>query len=320
VTPEDAVASLGDPLRANRQYRRVLLTQEELLLATENTGPKFRYRKALLELAAAAALISCGTAFGFLSVAVTVLLLLHTVHAMLLHLFPAAAELRSRTYIIVRALGIVAVGLLLAFFSVPLTTGFFAMSAASLYSVYKHWVALGKLNAKHSPLLVAGNAPQGPELTPAEARFLHNLGKKPKYRIAILVCWMIPLGVAATMIFTAGAGPHPLLTRHLGIDIALTIAAIVAWCLPMSISFQTPESGHRYRRFKWALIAIAAVAPPVSVLILGREFWEAPQITVSYALFSVCYFFLAVVATAEHLRTSLRRKLPLAEWPKELYP
>jgi hypothetical protein len=105
----------------------------------------------------------------------------------------------------------------------------------------------------------------------------------------------------------------------MAIDLAAFSAAILAWRLPILVSFQTPETGRRYRHFKWAVMAITALVPPVSVLILGHGFGEHRFAGLVGLILTVSYFVLLFAAVHERTAIKLRRKLPLSEWPKELY-
>ncbi len=105
----------------------------------------------------------------------------------------------------------------------------------------------------------------------------------------------------------AGAGPiarNPsretwlflLLTTGIGLLLALT-----------TLPIYTPARGRIFRYVKWAwLIAIVA-------LVSWQDF---PKNIGMFTLFTPCGWLIAWI---EGMHISLRRKLPVAEWPKQLY-
>jgi hypothetical protein len=98
------------------------------------------------------------------------------------------------------------------------------------------------------------------------------------------------------------------------------LLAIVRCLLPEYIPIDTLERSHRFRLVRSALFAIAAVVPIVYGLSVH---WEPRNDFLPFLKFFLVsagvYGMLISGAVFEWQRVSIRRKLPLAEWPKELY-
>jgi len=71
-----------------------------------------------------------------------------------------------------------------------------------------------------------------------------------------------------------------------------------------SVPFRTEERSRRFRIAKWTAMVVAALLP---VLLRARIPWDGA-------------FILALLFVLFDLRSiSIRRKLPVAQWPKRLY-
>lgn len=73
-----------------------------------------------------------------------------------------------------------------------------------------------------------------------------------------------------------------------------------------SLPIYTPSRGRLARIVKWAVLGVAAIP----LLTLGTHAWDY-----SWLLFAVLW----PVIWIERTRISIRRKLPVAQWPKHLY-
>lgn len=140
-------------------------------------------------------------------------------------------------------------------------------------------------------------------LTSSEARMLREGNWEAR-----AVCshtwmkWLLPaipaaMLLAATVLYLIGAasGARVAFAGAIGLGVALA-----APLLPI----YTPLRGRIYRSVKWVVL-FGAIA-----LALG------PDVLKLSWLFSACFWPLAWI---ELTRMSIRRKLPVAQWPKQLY-
>jgi hypothetical protein len=310
ASPGEAVALLGDPNHAKREYRRVLLTEFEVDMA-QDPQPEATLRLVLRNVAISAAAILGNYVWGIPNVSTVAFIVFMSAHGLAVHFCPATTTRRSTWYMIADALCTVSVGLLLWGWSI-----FWIVALVIVHSDYKRWIALRKLGGKPAPVRVREDAAPGSPLTPYETQWLFDLQHKRPQAVGSSL-WFVML-VFLTIVLAAGAG-NDVVKRSMAIDLAAFSAAILAWRLPILVSFQTPETGRRYRHFKWAVMAITALVPPVSVLILGHGFGEHRFAGLVGLILTVSYFVLLFAAVHERTAIKLRRKLPLSEWPKELY-
>jgi hypothetical protein len=103
---------------------------------------------------------------------------------------------------------------------------------------------------------------------------------------------------AAAGLFLAGAIAVAQVLLVGGIGMGLLFAA------PFLLPIYTPSRGRVFRVMKWVVL----------IGILGFAFWP-DALKWSWLLISCLW----LVARIEWTRVSIRRKLPVAEWPKQLY-
>jgi hypothetical protein len=140
-------------------------------------------------------------------------------------------------------------------------------------------------------------------LTSAEARMLRDTNREARvFCSSVWLKWMllaVPVGalVASSVLFFNGKNEVAGVLALAGIAMAVIFAAPF---LPV----YTPSRGRMYRVVKWTLM-IGAVC-----LAFGPD-------TLKYSwLLASC---LWIPVWTEWTRISIRRKLPVAEWPKQLY-
>jgi len=284
----DAIAALGDPRAANRAYRKVLLTEQEAILAPAFTQPKRpSLRSRLLSSAALAAwILLLSRKHDWPRIWPVQLAIFSTLP--LSWLFPATTLKRSRVraYLAgVQAAVVVGVAWWYQGWDVGLTVGPFVFLLNYLPN-YKSLSIFRKLatGQTYSPL------PGEPGLTHLEAITLHRLRNgNPSDKYLAPVVLLMLVGAAAWLPATFA----PMTT--------CLIAAVVA---ERTLPIYTEERSRRYRIAKWTAMAVAAVLP---ALYGARIPWSG-------AIFMACLFLMS-----ERLNILLRRKLPVAEWPKRLY-
>jgi hypothetical protein len=140
-------------------------------------------------------------------------------------------------------------------------------------------------------------------LTSEEARVLRHTNREARaFCSGIWLKWTLlalPVGalLAATVLFFSGRIEFARVLLVAGIAMGFIFAAPF---LPV----YTPSRGRVYRVVKWALL-VGAIC-----LVYGQG-------TVKYSwLWASC---LWIPIWTEWTRVSIRRKLPVAEWPKQLY-
>ena len=284
----DALAALGNPRTANRAYRKVLLTEQEALMAPSLTQPRraglsYRLFGFAVLVAILWPLVSKHAGPGFWPIMIAIFCT-----TPLVWIFPLTTLERSRIYLYLHAFrSIVVIGIAWWY------QGWIGalMLAAVCFSLdyfllYKRLLFFRKLAAGQTYSLL----PEEPQLTHLEAIWLRTLQKgSPHENVSIAVLFVMLTGMAvwqpamfAPMAIWTAAG---YLTRQI---------------LPI----YTEERSRWLRIARWSTMVVAAVLPPL----YGAR---APWI----GAFLLAWFFLVL----DKPSILLRRKLPVAEWPKRLY-
>ncbi len=286
---DDAVAALGDPAAANRQYRKVLLTEQEAIMAPVLTR---RQRPNLLRIVTVSALLavflrSIANKYhspGFWPIMIGIFCLLP-----ITWFFPLNTVARRRTYLylhVARSLVVVALAWWYQGWISALVLAGICFSL-DYFTNYRSLIVLRKLAAgqTYNPL------PGEPELTHLEAIRLGALRMpvSPYENVSIGILFLILAG--------------------LGIWMPATFAPMAVWVAGSFVAgrilpIYTEQRSRWFRIAKWTTMGIAAVAP----VLCGAR---VPWIGAPYLAFF--WFFL------DKTSISLRRKLPVGDWPKRLY-
>ena len=284
---DDALAALGDPRYANRAYRKVLLTEQEAMLAPALAQSKRRRLQSLLLGLALMALILWPMGKhhgpGFWPITAAILCF-----APFYWLFPPNTLERSRTNIYITAVrDILLVAIFWWFYG-----WMGALSLGAILFSMGYFINSGRLSIFRK--LAAGQTysplPGEPELSHVEAIHLRNLRKGSPYeRVCTAVLFLLLTAMAVWQ--PASCGPMA----------AWIAAGLVAQRV---LPIYTEERSRWFRIAKWTTMALAAVFPAL----YGARL---PWIGAAYLAF---FFVLFDVNSI-----SLRRKLPAAQWPKRLY-
>jgi hypothetical protein len=285
---DDVMRALGDPRAANRAYRKVLLTEQEAMLAPTLTQPKRPgFQGMLLSATLMAALVwwLSGKHHGPGFWPITIAIFCNTP---LIWLFPLTTLERSRIYLYIDGLrSIVVVGLAWWYqgWIGGLSLGVLCFSFAYFFG-YRRLAIFRKLAAGQTWSLL----PEEPELTHLEAIHLNTLRKGSPYEhVSIAVLFLMLTGMAVWQ--------------------PATFAPMTAWMTAgflarRTLSIYTEERSRWFRIAKWTTMGVAALLPPL----YGAR---VPWIGAAELAF---FFFIFDMKSI-----SLRRKLPVAEWPKRLY-
>ena len=284
----DVIRALGDPRAANRAYRKVLLTEQEAMMApvlTQRKQPNFQ--RILLSAGLLASLVWLQTGKplgpGIRPIAIAIFCTVP-----LRWFLPLTTLERSRIYFYVHVLrSIVVVGLAWWYqgWMGALLLGVLCF-LFDYFSNYRRVLVFRKLAAGQTYSLL----PKEPQLTHAEAIWLRTLQKgSPHENLSIAVLSLMLAGMAVWQ--------------------PATFAPMAAWMAAAflaqrTLPIYTEERSRWWRIAKWTAMAVAAVLPSV----FGAR---APGISPALLTF---FFYLFDVKSI-----SLRRKLPVAEWPKRLY-
>lgn len=281
----DAVAALGDPKVARRAYRKVLLTEREAMLAPVLTRSR-KPADALLGYAILALLFSLWWPGQYR--ASDILIRPAILYLIPINWFwPPNTLQRCRVYLyLMMARGLLVICLAWWY------QGWVSAAVIGSFVVVVDYLFYGqrlmvfrKLEAGQSFSLLPGE----PVLTHNEAIFLHTLRNGEPYQ-AISIGFIFVMLTAMAVWLPATVLP-----------LAVSMAAIF---LTRLLPINTPERGQWYRAAKWTLMVIASLLP---VLYGARIPWFG----------AAFYAFIFVMLDLK--RISLRRKLPAAEWPKDLY-
>ena len=289
----DALAALGNPRTANRAYRKVLLTEQEALLAPALTRPKQpNFSHVLLSSALVAALLwwQMSKEMDRGSLAITLGLLCTIPFSWI---FPPTTLERSRIYVCFQAVRNIVVLAILGWYHsrialLPLVPVFFW---SDFFFSYRRLSIFRKLAAGQTYSLL----PEEPQLTHAEAIYLDTLRKGG---------WTadnVPLAVL--LVILAG------MTVWMPATFAPAFAPMLIWTAATYVARRTlpiyTEARSRWMRIvRWTTMVVAAVLPP---LYGSRTPW------IGAGLLAMLFVLLDMRGIP------LRRKLPVAQWPKRLY-
>jgi hypothetical protein len=284
----DALAELGDPRAANRAYRKVLLTEQEALMAPVLTHPKRpSLRRILVSSALLAVFVSpmAGKHHvpGFWPITITILCTLPVAW-----FFPQTTIMRSRIWICVSGVrSIVIVAIFCWCYSwlgaLPVGAVLFLLD---YFISYRRLLILRKLATGQT----CGLLPGEPQLTHLEAIHLRTLRQgHPHENVSIAVLFLMLAGMTVWM-------PG-------------TFAPMAIWTVAGYLTRRTlpiyTEAGSRWLRIaRWTTMVVAAVLP---ALYGARAPWIGAA--------ELAFFFVLL----DKPGISLRRKLPMAQWPKRLY-
>lgn len=285
----DALAALGDPRAANRAYRKVLLTEQEALLAPTFTQPKRPgFQRILLSATLLAALVwwlsgkRQGPGFWPIMVAIFSTIPFSWI-------FPPTTLERSRIHVYVNgARDILVFGMAWWYqgWIVALVIGAVFFGLDYVFT-YRRLSIFRKLAAGQTYSLL----PEEPQLTHLEAIYLNTLRKGGG----------AVENVPVTLLFLMLAG--------MTFWMPATFAPMAIWTLAgyltrRTLPIYTEARGRWLRIARWTTMVVAALLPPL----YGAR---APWIGAA----ELAFFFVLL----DKPGISLRRKLPVAEWPKRLY-
>ncbi|MEO8097625.1 MAG: hypothetical protein ABI811_07970 [Acidobacteriota bacterium] len=284
----DAIAALGDPRAANRGYRSALLTEQEALMApvlTRDTRPSVRNRLlgSVLFALFVWRLMPKQTAPGFWPIMIAIFCTLPLSWS-----YPLTTIERSRRYLYIhgaRSMVVVSVAGWYQGWISALSLGAVCFSLDYLFS-YRRLSIFRKLAGGQTYSLL----PEEPALTHVEAMYLNTLRNGSPYQnMSIAFIFLMETGMAVWL--------------------PTSFAPLAAWMIasflaPKILPLYTEQRSRWFRIFKWTTMAVAAVLP---ALYGARVPWSGAVIM---ALFFVLF---------DQNNISLRRKLPVEQWPKQLY-
>jgi len=284
----NAIEALGNPRTANRAYRKVLLTEQEALMAPVLTQPN---RSPLRSILVASALL---VAFfwpqvnkhqdpGFWPLMIAIFCTLP-----LAWLLPKTTLERSRIYFYIHGLrSIVVVGIAWWYqgWIGALVLGVLCLMSEYFLS-YRRLSIFRKLAAGQTYSLL----PEEPQLTYTEALYLNTLRKEGWTAENVPVIMLFVSLAAMTVWMPATFAP-------------MVIWTTASYLARRTLPIYTEERGRWFRLAKWSTMALAAVLP---TLYGTRGAWSGSI----YLAFSFLLFDVKSI--------SLRRKLPVSEWPKRL--
>jgi len=284
----DALAGLGNPRAANRAYRKVLLTEQEAMMAPVLTQAKRPRLPGILLSSALLAVFFWRLAPkhlypGFWPIMIAIFSTLP-----LAWVLPRNTLQRSRIFLYVHVLrSIVVVGIAWWYQgwigALVLGAVFFSLD---YFLLYRRLSIFRKLAAGQTWSLL----PEEPALTHLEAIHLNTLRKgSPHENVSIAVIFLILAGMAVWQ--------------------PATFAPMAAWMAAgflahRTLPIYTEERSRWWRIARWTTMVVAAVLPPL----YGARM---PWIGAAYLAFFFVLFDMKSI--------SLRRKLPAAQWPKRLY-
>lgn len=286
---DDAIAALGNPRTANRAYRKVLLTEQEAMLAPSFTQPR---RPSLAHLLLTSAMIAMFTWFfsrmqhgpGLWPVVIAIC----GGQTLARFFLPTTlAQCRIYSYVLgLHSLLVAGVAWWYYGWSVALPMGTI-MFVFGYFLNHKRQAIFRKLAGGQTYLLL----PEQRRLTHAEAMTLYTLDKEPDFpeKLASTILLMI----AAAMAIWQPTSFAP-----------MAVFVFAAHVTRRTVPFHTEDGSRWFRIAKWITMVIAALLP---VLLKARGPW-------------IGAFYLAFLFVLFDLKSiSIRRKLPIAQWPRRLY-
>lgn len=290
ATPEAAIAALGDPKAANQANKKVLLTEYESRMApvyARGTRPSVRsmVSSTVFFVAIFAWLMTSTFKYGTRIAPLWIVMWSETPLRWIL--LPTTPE-RSRI--------LVYAGYARDVIASAVAWWTFDLNAAVIIGVVlflfrrvldvPRTAVLQKLEAGQTYSLPSREH----ELTSFEASFLRTLRNGDPSRKYAVPFLFVMVGVLTAW-----------LPQLFG---AILFMLAIRFSVPYVVDVYTPERSRWFRVAKWTLMALAAVFP----VLLGAKARWAPA---AYIAFLFWLF--------DAKRISLRRKLPVEEWPKELY-
>ena len=289
----DAMRALGDPRAANRAYRKVLLTEQEAMMApslTQSKRPNFQ--RMLLSAALVAAVFWWVTRKeidpGHLAFTIGIFCAVPFAW-----IFPPTTFERSRIYVSLQGVRNILVLAILWWYdgwmgALALAPVLFLIN---FFFSYRRLSIFRKLAAGQTYSLL----PEEPQLTHLEAIHLNTLRKGGG----------TGENVTVTLLFVILAG----MIVWMPAMFAPTFAPMAIWTAAGYVTRRTlpiyTEARSRWLRIaRWTTMVVAAVLPP---LYGARSPWIGAGLL---AMFFVLLDMRGI---------SLRRKLPVAEWPRRLY-
>jgi len=285
---DDAIAALGNPRTANRAYRKVLLTEREAMMAPALAQPKPLRRRRLLLATAIPVVVAWFLPRKLQLPGFWPIVIVMCCTTPLYWLFRPTTLERTRIYgyvLVVRNILLVAIAWWYRGWTFALPLG--AMIVLPDYFFYHQRLSVfRKLAAGQTYSLLPGE----PRLTHVEAITLRTLDKGESYEnVSGTVLLLMVVGMAVWQ--PAAFAP-------------MAAWVVAAHLTRRTIPFCTEEASRWFRIARWTAMAMAAVLP---VLYGARAPWTGAV-------------FLALLFLLFDMRSiSLRRKLPVAQWPKRLY-
>jgi hypothetical protein len=285
----DALAALGNPRTANRAYRKVLLTEQEAMLAPSLTQPKPpNLSRILLGSAPLVALVwwlsgkHHGPGFWPIMIAIFSTIPFGWI-------FPPTTLERSRIHVYVNgARDILVVGMAWWYqgWIGALSLGAVCVGLDYVFT-YRRLSIFRKLAAGQTWSLL----PEEPQLTHLEAIYLNTLRKGGGAAENVPVTFLFVMLAAMTVWMP-------------GIFAPMAIWTASGYVTRRALPIYTEERGRWLRIARWTTMVVAAVLPP---LYGARMPWLGAVL--------LAWFFVLLDMPG----ISLRRKLPVADWPKRLY-
>jgi hypothetical protein len=288
-TGDAAIAALGDPRVANRAYRKVLLTEREAMMAPVLTKPK---RPGLPRLLPFSALMAAFAAWvlsrGIHNPGFWPIMFAMYSTGLVTWCYPPTTLERCRvyTYVLgVRSILIVSVVWWYDGWIVALPLGAVVFGVDYFFH-HQRLSIFRKLASGQTYSLL----PEEPRLTHVEAITLSTLSKgEPYENVSSTVLLLMVVGMAVWQPATF---------------VPMAAWVVAAHLTRRSIPFRTEEGSRWFRLAKWTAMVVAALLP---VLYGARKPWIGAP-------------FLAFIFVLFDMRSiSIRRKLPVAQWPKRLY-
>jgi hypothetical protein len=286
---DNALAALGDPRAANRAYRKVLLTEQEAIMAPVLTQPKRRNLPGILISSVLLAPFVWTMAGKHHGPGVLPIMIAIFSTLPLAWIFPQTTLQRTRIYLYVQLVRDIVVVAIAWWYQGWIS----ALAVGAILVLLDYFLAHWRLSIFRK--LAAGQTygllPGEPQLTHLDAIWMNTLRKRggaAEY-VSIAVIFLILAGETVWLPATF-------------VPLATWIAASLVARLTLPI--YTEERSRWYRIAKWTIMAVVAVLP---VLYGARIPWMGAA--------HLAFFF----AVFDMRSISLRRKLPAAQWPKRLY-
>lgn len=306
--PEAALASLGGPRAANRQYRRVYLTRKEADAAGTLANPRTSLRQAIAQDLLYLALMGwCVSRSGFSlqSLMGTLFLAAVWLRTPLVAFYPPNTKARCYNHLWVLIGRVLCSVLCLTYVSpvggLVLLGVWVPLVMAS--DEYQRWNVIRKLahTPEGIPILPEVSATS---LTDFESSTLQSLRRlRARDYVGITVVSM------AVAVFVLGSPP---------VGGTLAAALSFAYLVPLFVPIRTQDRGRRFRRIKWYLFALTAVVP-LCYVIFGNLEPDSRRMAVFVWAAIGAYLILLAHIVREPVLIQLRRKLPFDEWPERLH-